>query len=169
MSTVSEVSPDDWRLWRAFRSMSEQLSRELDRRLQRDAAISQADYAVLLSVFEAPERRRRTGELGELLAWEKSRVSHQVARMEARGLVRRVECSDDARGTWVTLEPDGSRALLGAMSEHAAAIRSLFLDALDPVEKSVLLAAAERTLRGLNPAACDLEQSSSDAYAAAGA
>jgi len=156
MSTVSEVSPADWELWRSFRAMGEQLGRELDRQLQRDSGISQADYGILVSLFEAPEQRLRTGELGELLAWEKSRVSHQVARMEARGLVTRVECELDGRGTWVTLENDGKRALLGAMREHAAAIRDLFLEQLEPEEKDVLLKAATRVLGKLNPEACEL-------------
>lgn len=157
MSTVSEVSPADWELWRSFRSMNQQLARELDRQLQRDAGISQADYSILVTVFEAPERRMRTGELGELLAWEKSRVSHQVARMEARGLVARVECESDGRGTWVTLENAGKRALLGAMREHTTAIRELFLDELEPAEKEIILNAASRILGKLNPEACELD------------
>jgi Transcriptional regulators len=158
MSTVSEVSPEDWALWRSYRAMGEQLSRELDRQLQRDAGLSQADYAILVSLFETTEQQLRTGELGELLAWEKSRVSHQVARMEARGLVERVECESDGRGTWVRLTTDGKRALLGAMREHAQAIRDFFLEQLEPDEKAVLLRASERVLGRLNPAACELSK-----------
>jgi len=157
MSTVSEVSPADWELWRSFRSMNQQLSRALDRQLQHDAGISQSDYGILLALFEAPERQLRTGEIGELLAWEKSRVSHQVARMEARGLVKRVDCADDARGTWVTLETEGRRSLLSAMREHAVAIRELFFDELEPEEKEIMRKAATRVLGKLNPAACEIE------------
>lgn len=154
MSTVSELPPADWELWRAVRSMNEQLSRELDRQLQRDAGISQSDYGILIALFEAPERRLRTGELGELLSWEKSRVSHQVARMEARGLVERLVCDSDGRGTWVSLTTDGKRAFLGAVREHAGAIRDLFLDELTSDEKAVMLAATSRVLAKLN-AACE--------------
>lgn len=160
MSTVSEVPPADWELWRTMRAMHEQLGRELDRQLQRDAGISQADYLILVTLFEAPDRRVRTGELGELIAWEKSRVSHQVARMEARGLVVRVTCESDGRGTWVTLAADGKRALLGAMREHAAAIRELFLDELDADEKRVMLTAMSRVLAKLN-AVCESDAAAS--------
>ena len=153
MSTVSEVPAADWDLWRTMRAMNEQLGRELDRQLQRDAGISQADYGILMTLFEAPQHRMRTGELGELLAWEKSRVSHQVARMEARALVTRVVCESDGRGTWVVLETGGKRALLGAMREHAGAIRDLFLDELDAAEKQIMLRATSRVLERLN-AAC---------------
>lgn len=156
MSTVSEVPPTDWDLWRTMRAMNEQLSRELDRQLQRDAGISQADYGILVTIFEAPERRMRTGELGGLLAWEKSRVSHQVARMEARSLVERVVCESDGRGTWVTLTTKGTRALLGAMREHAVAVRDLFLDELEPDEKETMLRATARVFAKLN-AACEAD------------
>lgn len=153
MLTVSEVSSDDWTLWRTFRAMNEQLARELDRQLQREAGISQPDYGILVALFEAPDRRIRTGELGELLAWEKSRVSHQVARMEARGLVTRVECESDGRGTWVTLTPEGSRAFLGATRQHGSAINDLFLSALEHDEKEILQRASQRVLDKLNPEA----------------
>ncbi|WP_395639085.1 MarR family winged helix-turn-helix transcriptional regulator [Pseudolysinimonas sp.] len=154
MSTVSEIPPADWELWRTMRVMNEQLGRELDRQLQRDAGISQADYGILVTLFETPERQMRTGELGEVLAWEKSRVSHQVARMEARGLVERVVCESDGRGTWVTLATAGKRALLGAMRQHAAAIRESFLDELEDDEKQIMLRATSRVLARLN-AVCE--------------
>jgi DNA-binding MarR family transcriptional regulator len=156
MSTVSDLAPEDWALWRSVRAMHQHLGRELDRQLLRDAGISQADYGILLTLFESPERQRRTGEIAELLGWEKSRVSHQVARMEGRGLVARVECELDGRGTWVTLTTEGTRALLGAMRKHAAAIRDLFLDLIEPDEKEVLRLVAARVLDKLNPAACDI-------------
>jgi len=154
MSTVSEIPPADWELWRTMRAMNEQLGRELDRQLQRDAGISQADYGILVTLFEASGRQLRTGELGDVLAWEKSRVSHQVARMEARGLVERVVCESDGRGTWVKLATEGKRALLGAMRQHAAAIRELFLDELDADEKAIMLRGMSRVLAKLN-AVCE--------------
>lgn len=165
MSTVSEVPPDDWNLWRTMRAMNEQLSRELDRQLQRDAGISQADYSILVTLFDAPDRQIRTGELGERLAWEKSRVSHQVARMEARGLVKRVVCESDGRGTWVTLATEGKRALLGAMREHASAIRDLFFDELRDNEKQVMLGAMTRVVDKLN-AVCEAEAATAEPGAA---
>lgn len=154
MSTVSELPAADWQLWRTLRSMNEHLSRELDRQLQRDAGISRADYGILIALFEADGQRLRTGELGDLLAWEKSRVSHQVARMEARRLVERLVCDSDGRGTWVSLTTDGKRAFLGAVREHAAAIRDLFLGELTDDEKAIMLAATSRVVAKLD-AVCE--------------
>lgn len=152
MSMVSEIPPADWELWRTMRTMNEQLGRELDRQLQHDAGISRSDYDILVTLFEAPGRRMRTGELGDVLAWEKSRVSHQVARMEARGLVDRVVCETDGRGIWVELVPDGMRALLRAIRQHAQTVRELFLDELDADEKEVLQRAISRVLAKLHAA-----------------
>ena len=153
MSVVSEIDEAEWALWRGFLTMHRDLMRELDGRLQRDAGISQGDYSVLLMLFDAPDRRLRPGALGEALAWEKSRLSHQLTRMAARGLIERAECNTDGRGTWVVLTREGRRTLLHAVRDHAASIRKLFLDALDPEEKALLARASERVLERLREAA----------------
>jgi len=148
-SEVSAVDAAEWALWDAFGAMHVELARELDRRLQRDAGISQGDYAVMLTLFRAPERRLRPGVLGERIGWEKSRVSHQLTRMVSRGLVERVECDTDGRGSVVVLARAGRLAMLQAMRDHASAIRSLFLDVLEPDEKHAIANASARVLRRL--------------------
>jgi DNA-binding MarR family transcriptional regulator len=158
MPRSTELSDEDWGLWRDFVAMHRHLARELDRQLQRDAAISQADFSVLLVLSEAPEGKLRTGELAELLAWEKSRVSHQVSRMETRGLLERTECDTDARGTWVGLTNEGRRTLAGSMREHAEAIRGLFFDNLQHGERAAVAGVSTRIIEHLNPAACDIDE-----------
>lgn len=149
MTEVSEVDEAEWALFDGFVTMHTELARELDRRLLRDAGISQADYAVLLMLFKAPERRLRPGALGELIRWEKSRVSHQLTRMASRGLVERVECDTDGRGSLIVLTRSGRLALLRAMRDHALAIRALFLDLLEPDEKQAIANASSRVLQRL--------------------
>lgn len=154
MATDEVLSDQDWVVWRDFMTMSSQLSRELDRRLQSDAGISHADYSVLLVLQQASNHQLRTGELAELLAWEKSRVSHQVARMEARALVSRAECDTDGRGTWIAPTTEGRRVLLGAMRNHNAAIRELFFDVLRQDQRVAFGDASLHVLDKLNPEAC---------------
>jgi DNA-binding MarR family transcriptional regulator len=167
MSTTPEVSEQDWTLWREFVTMNRHLARELDRQLLRDAGISQADFSVLGRLSEAPERKLRTGELAELLAWEKSRVSHQVTRMESRGLLERSECDTDGRGTWVGITPEGRRTLLASTRDHAAAISDLFFAELSADEKRALADVSRRVLERLNPPACEIEKISASADSAA--
>jgi len=154
MTAGEELSDQDWAVWRDFMTMSGQLSRELDRRLQAEAGISHADYSVLLVLQQAPDRQLRAGELAELLAWEKSRVSHQVARMEARALVLRTECDTDGRGTWIEPTPEGRRVLLGAMRNHNRTIRELFFEALRDDQRAAIGDAAVNVLEKLSPEGC---------------
>jgi DNA-binding MarR family transcriptional regulator len=155
MSEVSEVSAEEWAVWRKFYAMRRQLDRALEDQLQRDAGISGPDYEILLSLFESPQRRLRSRDLSERIGWEKSRTSHQVTRMESRGLVERSECEDDLRGTWIGLTSDGRRAVLGAMRKHTTTIRELFFDVLTDDEKATLGNASDRVLEAINPPACN--------------
>jgi DNA-binding MarR family transcriptional regulator len=161
MSTLAGVSEKDWQLWREFITMHRHLARELDRQLQRDAGISQADFSVLIRLSESRDQRLRTGELAELLAWEKSRVSHQVTRMEARDLLERTECDTDGRGTWVGLTDEGRRVLESASGDHAGAIREMFFDQLHENEKAALSEASRRIIDKMNPVACEISAETS--------
>jgi DNA-binding MarR family transcriptional regulator len=152
--TERVVSADEWDAWRSFTAMRWQLDRALERQLQRDSGLSGPDYNVLITLFGAPDRRLRARDLGELLAWEKSRVSHQVSRMEARGLLDRQECPEDARGTWIGMTPEGRRTLFGAMRGHTEALRRYFLDVVDDSELELLRGLSSRVLRAIDPPVC---------------
>jgi DNA-binding MarR family transcriptional regulator len=167
MSEVSGVSEDEWDVWRAFHAMRRQLDLVLDRHLQQDAGISGPDYEVLLTLFEAPRNQLRSRELSELLGWEKSRLSHQVTRMEARGLVERTECDTDARGTWIGITALGRRTTLGAMRDHALTVRRLFFDVLTDEEQTVLRSVSSRVLDIIDPPACHQDDDSERASGAA--
>ena len=150
------VSSAEWEAWRAFLDMRTHLDRELERQLQRDAGLSSADYGVLTTLAAAADRRLRARDLGELLAWEKSRVSHQVSRMEARGLVERQTCPEDARGTWIGITPEGRRTMLRATRDHGTTLRRYFLDVVSPAELELLRSLSKRVLDTIDPPACGI-------------
>ncbi|MFD9218210.1 MarR family winged helix-turn-helix transcriptional regulator [Streptomyces sp. NPDC059544] len=68
-------------------------SDRVGRQLLRDSGLSAADYALLARLSEAPEGLLRAKELGAEVDWERSRLSHQISRMEKRGLVARESCA----------------------------------------------------------------------------
>ena len=152
---MSTGTDDERELWRAFSVMRRQLDLALERRLQADSGISTPDFEILYSLFGEPTKRLRAGRIADLIGWEKSRVSHQLTRMENRGLVKREECGDDARGVWVVLTSEGSRAVLTASRDHRDAIREYFFDVLDDDQKHVLLDASRRVLDVINPPICE--------------
>ncbi|HLU46319.1 MAG TPA: MarR family transcriptional regulator [Natronosporangium sp.] len=121
---------EELRIWREFLESTTALRTVLATRLQRDTGLSMGDYAVLLALSEAPQHRLRASELAARIDWERSRLSHHLARMERRNLIRREECATDSRGADVVLTPTGAEAFRAATYPHLKAVRELFVDAL---------------------------------------
>ena len=97
-------------VWREFIEAFEELRSEVASRLLAETALSAGDYVVLLALSEAAGERLRSSQLAEAVAWERSRLSHHLGRMERRGLIRREECPADSRGAEVVLTTDGAAA-----------------------------------------------------------
>lgn len=127
---AEDLTDDEWETWDSFYAMRRRLDRALELALQGTSGVSAPEFEILVGLGRSGDRRLRVRDIADQIGWEKSRVSHQVTRMERRGLVRRSDCSSDARGTWVELTPDGRRAALSAMRGHTAAIRRYFVDQL---------------------------------------
>ena len=140
------------RAWRGYTRMRVELEAALSRELSRHSGLSHADYAVLVELSEAEEGRLRAFQLGRALRWEKSRLSHHLKRMEARGLVRREECAEDSRGSEVVLTAEGRAVIEQAAPAHAEDVRRLMIDHLTPEQLEVLADIAEVVLAGLEAA-----------------
>jgi DNA-binding MarR family transcriptional regulator len=158
---ASEITESEKKLWRSFTLMRRQLDLTLERRLQADAGISTADYEILQSLSENAAKRLRAGQIADIIGWEKSRVSHQISRMEARSLVKREECGDDARGVWVVLTEDGDRAVQNALRDRRDAVRHYFFDALTDEQRANLLDISRSVLDTINPPICSEPQAAS--------
>jgi DNA-binding MarR family transcriptional regulator len=137
------------RAWRAYLAMNGRLAARLNRRLQQDSELSLSDFEVLVHLTDRDDERVRAFELAREMQWEKSRLSHQLARMQRRGLIDRVECPEDGRGAFVVLTPDGRAVIDQAAPHHVDAVREYFLDQLTEDELRTLGALAERVLARL--------------------
>jgi DNA-binding MarR family transcriptional regulator len=104
----------------------------MHRQLQQDCELSLADYDVLVALSERGPQR--INELGEVLGWEQSRLSHQLRRMRGRGLVSRHGSGDDRRGATVELTDAGDSALEAAAPGHVELVRSIVFDGLTPAQ-----------------------------------
>jgi DNA-binding MarR family transcriptional regulator len=133
------LNPLEDRAWRGFRQMFRRLEGRLARELTEDTGLSMADYTVLSNLVEAEQRTWRITELAEQMQWSQSRLSHQIRRMEERGLVRREEADDDARGTVVTLTRVGLRAIAAAAPVHFRGVRNHLIDLLTAKQLEVLV------------------------------
>ena len=133
-NVVTKRSPtaDGLAVWRDFVETGDYLRSILASRLQAESDLSTGDYAVLLALSEATDKRIRSSELATHINWERSRLSHHLGRMESRGLISRQKCADDSRGSEVVLTEQGASQFRRSSAPHLRAIQELFLDAFDP-------------------------------------
>jgi DNA-binding MarR family transcriptional regulator len=133
MTTTQRRSPTsaDLRVWREFVETGDRLRAQLAARLQADSGLSSGDYAVLLALSEASDKRVRSSELADQVSWERSRLSHHLGRMESRGLISRQKCTTDNRGAEIVLTELGATQFRRASAPHLRAVQELFIDALD--------------------------------------
>src|SRR3954468_1707072 len=83
------LSAEEQHLWRTWLALGAALPAVLHRELQADAGLSLPDFDVLVQLTESDGGRLRVSDLARSLGWERSRLSHHVARMERRGVVAR--------------------------------------------------------------------------------
>jgi len=141
-------------VWRGFLEASQQLVTSMDRQLARESQLSGAEYAVLVPLSEHADGVVRARDLGTSLGWDRSRLSHLLKRMEARGLLERKNCSSDARGLDVEITPDGRNAIVQAAPGHLEFVRTHFFDRLTRDEQDALASASRKIMATLQPE-CD--------------
>jgi DNA-binding MarR family transcriptional regulator len=140
------------RAWRGFLAVNAAVQRRIARQLQQETGLSSADYAVLVSLSEAPGGRLRVFQLRVAADWEKTRLTHQITRMTSRGLVAREPCPDDPRGAFVALTEAGWEAITAAAPLHVAHVRHWFFDALRTEQVEALLDLNDTVLSHLREA-----------------
>jgi DNA-binding MarR family transcriptional regulator len=129
------LSENEQRAWRAQVRLTVLLYRQLDRDLA-PFGLSVSDYEILVALSEAPEYRLRMTDLADEITQSRSRLSHQITRMESRGLVRRDACEGDKRGMFAVLTDDGLTTIERVAPAHVESVRRHFMDWLTPAQMS---------------------------------
>jgi len=155
-SDVQWLTAQEQRVWRRWLTLNARLSATLQRELQDDAGLSMPDFEVLVDLTDSPEGRIRVTDLARLLQWERSRVSHHVTRMGRRRLVQRVECTEDGRGAFIVITPQGRAAIEQAAPGHVKTVRRLVFDALSPEDLDAFATIIEKALAQLDKRPADL-------------
>jgi DNA-binding MarR family transcriptional regulator len=124
--------------WRAFIDGTVRLLGVIDRDLKRRHNLSLPEYEILVRLSEAPDLRVRMAELAGSANHSRSRLSHAVARLELRGLVRRASCPQDRRGVYAHLTDDGMSVLGRAARDHVNVVRDYFVDVVDPTDLNAI-------------------------------
>ncbi len=119
------------RTWLSYMGVYHRLEFEMNRQLQAECGLSLADYTVMNALSAASGRRLRLSQLATIIGWERSRLSHHLQRMAARGFVDRVQSDSDGRATDALLTDAGLKTLRAAAPKHVAWVRTLFFTDLD--------------------------------------
>ncbi len=144
------LSEDEQRSWRAWLAASLLLHDRLSRDLQEQHGLTIADYEILVHLSEAPERRMRMSDLADATLSSRSRLSHQIDRMERADLVERESCSDDRRGAFAVLTSHGWDVVVQAAPDHVESVRTHLLDVMTPEEFAALGRASAKVADGLD-------------------
>jgi DNA-binding MarR family transcriptional regulator len=134
-------------VWRRWLRLQTELPAALGRDLARGSELSLQDFETLVVLSEAPDERLRISALADQMHWERSRLSHHLRRMSARGLVSKEDCKEDGRGSFVALTEQGRAALDAAAPGHVRAVRGIFLEGMSDEELSLLGRFLERVLQ----------------------
>ncbi|WP_393054455.1 MarR family winged helix-turn-helix transcriptional regulator [Streptomyces sp. LN549] len=127
------------RAWRSLMKMQDGLSAYIERQLRTHSGLSASDYQVLAHLSEAPEGRLRSFALGDVLRWEKSRLSQHLTRMQNRDLIRRERCETDQRGAVVVITEHGRTLVEAAAPLHLADVRNALIDHVTPAQMDLLI------------------------------
>ncbi len=116
--------------WQNFLNCGLRLYATMNRRLTDEHQLSLTDVRVLDLLSNAADGSVRMGDLAEALASLPSRLTRQIGRLEALGLVRREASPDDRRGVVASITDDGRRVSKQAMQTYAQSVRTYYLGQL---------------------------------------
>lgn len=144
------LSEDEQNSWRAWLAASMLLNDRLNRELQDQHGLTLPDYEILVRLSESPERRMRMSDLADSTLSSRSRLSHQVDRMERAGLLERQTCPTDRRGAFATMTDAGRATLVAAAPAHVAGVRAHLVDQLTAAEFAALGSACDQVVAHLS-------------------
>jgi DNA-binding MarR family transcriptional regulator len=135
--------------WTNYQRMRMRLTERINRELAQKAGLSEADFEILSALTESPNDSVRALALRCGLEWEKSRLSHQLRRMEERGLITRLECAEDNRGSVIRVTEAGRKLATEAKVYYEQAVRQYVVDVLTAEQLEALGTIAETILHQL--------------------
>lgn len=124
------LSPRELRVWHAFQLMGEDVLGRVGRDIAQATGLSGSEFGVLSRLAALGKGEMRQQALARVMTWDKSRLSHQLTRMQERALIER-RCTD-RKTVLVVLTKLGREKLEAARPIHAESVRRNLLSRLTP-------------------------------------
>ena len=138
------MSPDENRTFHSALAIADMVRHRVVRELMPATGLSAAEYIVLDRLHYSPDHTYAgLKAMAAKMHWSPSRLSHQLSRMEKRGLLVR-EQADKASRVIITLTDHGKEITRHAVLVHADAVRRYLLTHLTEEEAATLNAMADR-------------------------
>nr|WP_255450115.1 MarR family transcriptional regulator [Skermania sp. ID1734] len=132
------LAANEQRAWRSFIDGQQRLLDALNRELQVKHDLTLADYRILVLLSESADNSLRMSDLADGVLSSRSRLTHQIRRLEQQRIVRRSNCVEDGRGVLAHLTDEGRRRLEEAAPTHVEGVRRHFIDLLDTRQLAVI-------------------------------
>lgn len=135
----THLASDELALWQALKKISATTASVM--RGEIGPGLSGADFSILSRIEELGEHGNiAQSELMKSLGWDKSRLSHQLTRMQERGLIDRRR---NGRETEVGLQQAGSDLLASARPKQVFIVKK-YLAQLTEAEAEAVKALANK-------------------------
>ncbi|MHB8682139.1 MAG: MarR family winged helix-turn-helix transcriptional regulator [Acidimicrobiales bacterium] len=154
------LDDEEMRAWRALLSAHRRLLQRLDAELQATQDLSVSDYGVLVELSEAEGGALRMSDLAERMLLSPSGLTRRLDNLVEAGLVERVRCREDRRGSFAVLTPAGRERLERAAPDHVEQVRHHFVELLSRQQLRQLAEALE-VVAGPERVACPSQVSAS--------
>ena len=93
--------------WRELADRHARVTCALERELQDEHGLGVSEFEVLERLAVGDKEQRRMQDLAESVYLSQSALSRLIGRLETEGLVTRAICSEDRRGIFACLTPEG--------------------------------------------------------------
>lgn len=132
MTTVSSAALSERELnaWRGLLATHSRVIARLDEELEREHGLPLTSYEVLIYLADAEDCSLRMSDLADRLFLSRSGLTRLVDRLVKAGLVERVRCESDRRGSYARLTDEGRRRFGTARPTHLRGVREHFLSKL---------------------------------------
>jgi DNA-binding MarR family transcriptional regulator len=110
----------------------------LDNELQRAHGLAVTEFDVLITLYNAPDKRLRMSALAERVLLSPAGATHLVTRLERDRMVRREVDPTDRRKWFAVLTDEGDATLRSARRTHNDVLRQTLLALTTPSERRTL-------------------------------
>jgi DNA-binding MarR family transcriptional regulator len=136
------LSPHELRVWHAFLLMEEDVLGRVGRDIAQATGLSGPEFGVLSRLAALGKGEMRQQALARVMSWDKSRLSHQLTRMQQRGLIERRHAGGNT--VLVVLTKLGKERLETARPIHADSVRRNLLSRLTQEQIETIVRVSNR-------------------------